>query len=220
MKEERRNLKESRLIGVAADLFARVGYKNAKMDDIAAEANVTKVTLYSYFQSKENLYMAVTYQAMSALNNVYKETIEENANRSGLESVLALLETFMEFCASNYFYSEVLLEYFSMVRSTSAGKNQEKLTEALKDSSYLRKLKDLHNLPFKWTVKEIERGKADGSIKTKLNSMLCTLHGWTTVVGYIKVLSASGSNASPLFKVDLTELKQLHLKLARIMFEH
>lgn len=219
MKEERRNQKESRLISIAADVFARVGYKNAKMDDIAAEANVTKVTLYSYFQSKENLYMAVTFQAMSALNNVYKETIEENAYRTGLESVLALLETFMEFCASNYFYSEVLLEYFSMVRSTSAGKNQAKLTEALKDSAYLRKLKELHNLPFKWTVKEIERGKADGSIKTKLDSMLCTLHGWTTVVGYIKVLSASGSNASPLFKVDLKELKQLHLKLAGIMFE-
>lgn len=189
------------------------------MDDIAAAAGITKVTLYSYFQSKENLYMAITYQAMSALNNVYKAAIEENAGKSGLESTLSLLKTFMDFCEHNYFYSEVLLEYFSIVRSTSAGKYEDKLTVAVKDSPFFYQLQELHNLPFKWTVKEIERGKKDGSIKTNLDSMLCTLHGWTTVVGYVKILSASGANASPLFNVNLKDLKDLHLKLARAMFE-
>jgi AcrR family transcriptional regulator len=218
MKEDKRIKKEQHIIRQATLVFEKVGFKNAKMDDIAAAAGITKVTLYSYFQSKENLYMAITYQAMLALNNVYKGAIEQNAGKSGLESTLALLKTFMEFCENNYFYSEVLLEYFSIVRSTSAGKIEDKLTEAVKDSPYFRQLQELHNLPFKWTVKEIERGKKDGSIKTKLDSMLCTLHGWTTVVGYVKILSASGANASPLFNVNLKDLKDLHLTLARTMF--
>jgi hypothetical protein len=155
---------------------------------------------------------------MSALNIVYKEALAANASKSGLDSTLALMETFMEFCENHYFYSEVLLDYFSMVRSSPSGKYDDKLTAAVKDSPYFDKLRELHNLPFKWTVKEIERGKAEGSIKTKKDSMLCTLHGWTAVVGYVKVLSASGGNVSPLFKVDLKELKHLHLEVAKAMF--
>jgi hypothetical protein len=218
MKEDKKQKKEHHIIQSAIAVFEKVGFKNAKMDDIAAAAGITKVTLYSYFQSKENLYLAITFQAMSALNIVYKEALAANASKSGLDSTLALMETFMEFCENHYFYSEVLLDYFSMVRSSPSGKYDDKLTTAVKDSPYFDKLRELHNLPFKWTVKEIERGKAEGSIKTKNDSMLCTLHGWTSVVGYVKVLSASGGNVSPLFKVDLKELKQLHLEVAKAMF--
>jgi AcrR family transcriptional regulator len=218
MKEDKRIKKEQYLIDQAIKVFEKVGYKNAKMEDIANAAGITKVTLYTYFQSKENLYLAITYRAMSALNNVYREAIDRNADKSGLECTLALLDTFMEFCEQNYFYSEVLLEYFAIVRSTSAGKYADKLTEAAKDSPYYYQLQELHNLPFKWTVKEIERGKKDGSIQTKLDSMLCTLHGWTVVIGYVKILTASGGNATPLFNVNLKDLKEVHMKLARALF--
>mgnify|MGYP000548050276 CR=1 FL=1 len=34
----------------------------------------------------------------------------------------------------------------------------------------------------KLTVKEIERGKADGSIRPEIDSMLHTIQGWTMVV--------------------------------------
>lgn len=218
MKVDKKLKKEQHIINCAIRVFEKVGYKNAKMDDIASAAGITKVTLYSYFQSKENLYLAITFNALSALNMVYRETIDKNVSKSGLDCALALLETFMDFCEKNYFYSEVLLEYFSLIRSTSAGKNADKLTEAAKDSSYYNKLQELHNLPFKWTVKEIDRGKQDGSIKTKMDSMLCTLHGWTAVIGYVKIATASGDNATPLFKVNLKDLKNVHLKMARTMF--
>ena len=79
-------------------------------------------------------------------------------------------------------------------------------------------MQDIQNLPFKLTVKEIERGKRDGSIQTTLDPMLATLHGWTMVIGYVKVISASGMNATPLFKVSLKELKTLNLKIASHMF--
>ncbi len=35
------------------------------MEDIALDAGITKVTLYSYFKSKDNLIMAVTYKALT-----------------------------------------------------------------------------------------------------------------------------------------------------------
>lgn len=219
MKDKKKTLKESAIISAAEEVFGEVGFKNAKMEDIALKAGITKVTLYTYFQSKENLYLAVTYKALQLLIEKYYETIDKSRENTGLESVLAILDGFMTFCEQNYLYSEVLLEYFAVVRSTSDGTNEAKLTEAVKDSIYYVKLQDLQNLPFKLTVKEIERGKKDGSIISTLDPMLTTLHGWTMVIGYAKVMSASGTNATPLFNVSLRDLKALNLKLAKHLFQ-
>jgi len=218
MNELKRSQKENIIIDSAIEVFQEVGFKNAKMEDIASKAGITKVTLYSYFKSKENLYLAVTYKAMYELNTIYTKTIKSNASKNGLESTLQLLETFMNFCEQNYFYSEVLLEYFAMIRSTSVGKDETKLTDAVKESIYYQKLQELQNVPYKLTVKEIDRGKKDGSIQTNLDSMLLTLHGWTSVIGFIKVLSASGDSTTPLFKVDIKELKNLLLRVGREIF--
>ncbi len=219
MKDNKKNLKESLIIKAAESVFGDVGFKNAKMEDIAKKAGITKVTLYTYFQSKENLYLALTFKALQLLIEKYYETIDKYKDRSGLDSVIAIFDNFMLFCENNVLYSEALLEYFALVRSTSDGTNEAKLTEAVKDSIYYVKLQDIQNLPFKLTVKEIERGKRDGSIISTLDPMLTTLHGWTMVIGYVKVVSAAGTNATPLFKVSLNDLKSLNLSLARHMFQ-
>lgn len=219
MKDNKKNQKESLMISAAEKVFGEVGFKNAKMDDIARTAGITKVTLYAYFQSKENLYLAVTHKALQLLIDKYYDTIDKNKDKTGLDSVIAIFESFMSFCEHNFLYSEALLEYFALVRSTSDGTDEAKLTEAVKDSIYYVKLQDMQNLPFKLTVKEIERGKRDGSIQSSIDPMLTTLHGWTLVVGYVKVISASGTNATPLFKVSLQDLKDLNLKIAKHMFQ-
>jgi TetR/AcrR family transcriptional regulator, cholesterol catabolism regulator len=47
------------IIGAGAAVFARTRYELASLDDIAAEAGVTKGTIYYHFDSKESLYTAV-----------------------------------------------------------------------------------------------------------------------------------------------------------------
>jgi len=217
MKDTKRTIKENNIIEAAESVFETVGFKNAKMEDIAAEAGITKVTLYSYFQSKENLYLAITYRALQSLNDAYYKSLDNNKNKKGIDSVVALIETFMTFCEENFLYSETLLEYFSLVRSTSSGQDQTKLTEATKESLYYMKLQDIQNLPFKLTAKEISRGQKDGSILPHIDPIFSTLQGWSFIIGYTKLLNANGSNKSPLFNVDLNDLKVFNLKLARTL---
>ena len=40
--------------------FSALGFAGARLNRIAAEANASKERLYSYFQSKQNLFEAVT----------------------------------------------------------------------------------------------------------------------------------------------------------------
>ena len=217
MNDAKRSAKENLIVDAAERVFSVVGFKNAKMENIATEAGITKVTLYSYFQSKENLYLALTYRGLQLLNDMYYQTIDQYKNSKGIDCVVALIETFMDFCSDNYLYSEALLDYFALVRSTSAGKITAKLTEATKESIYYTKLLDIQNLPFKLTVKEIQRGQQDGSIISKIDPMVQTLHGWATVIGYAKVITASGDHATPLFNVNLDDVKKLNLGVARAL---
>jgi len=212
MKDSKKSLKEQKIIEAAESVLERVGFTNAKMEDIAAAAGITKVTLYSYFQSKENLQLAVTHKALQLLIDKYYSCMNENKENSGLESTISIFKLFIEFSEENFLYSEALLSYFELNRSTSFGANKEKLTEALKESVYFRKIQDIQNLPFTLTVKEIERGKIDGSVREDIDPMLATLAAWTASVGYIKVTAVSGTK--PLFNVDLEILKKIQLKSA------
>ena len=47
------------ILDAAAQVFARLGFARARMDDIAQEAGLSKGTLYLYFRSKEALFQAL-----------------------------------------------------------------------------------------------------------------------------------------------------------------
>ena len=213
MKEEKRQNKEEQIIDAAEKVFSKYGYKNAKMEDVSKLAGITKVTLYSYFQSKENLYMALTYRAFQKLLNGYYQVIDKHKSSTGLNSALALLDRFMDFSTENFLYNEALLNYFSTVRSG----NENKLTEAIKESIYFKKMQDIHNLIFKLAAKEVLRGKEDGSIINDFDPMFLSLHAWTMVVGYSKVLAASGNEKKSIFHIDLSNMKKIILQTAKIV---
>ena len=49
----------SELLAVATEVFAEMGYKGARVDEIAERTRTTKRMIYYYFGSKEKLYLAV-----------------------------------------------------------------------------------------------------------------------------------------------------------------
>lgn len=212
MKAQTKLNKEIKIIEAAEKVFGNYGYKNARMEEVAKEAEITKVTLYAYFKSKENLYMAITYNAIKKLQEKCDEAVKNTAHLPGIESVIAITETFMDFCQNNHLYSEVMLDYFSLLRS-----NEDiKLTDAMKESSYYQKTQEIHNYPYKLTAKQIQRGINDNSISSGIDPIIATLTGWTSAVGYVKVAFASGgSNSTPFFKVSMDVLKKANLDVVR-----
>ena len=66
-------MKEEQIIIAAKCLFTKYGFKKVSMDEIASEAGVTKKTVYTYFQSKEEL---LKYCIKEELGNM-KKIIED-----------------------------------------------------------------------------------------------------------------------------------------------
>lgn len=66
------------LVDVARQIFAKNGFENTTMNDIATSSGKGRRTLYTYFNSKEDIYLAVIQTELGRLS----ERMEEVARRS------------------------------------------------------------------------------------------------------------------------------------------
>ena len=71
-----RPVREQQMLAVAGRVFALEGYHGASMDVIAEGVGVTKPMLYSYFGSKEGLYLAYMRQAGAELMRSLREAAD------------------------------------------------------------------------------------------------------------------------------------------------
>lgn len=86
--QQRAVLTRARVLGAAADVFAREGYSAASLNEITAEAEATKGALYFHFPGKEALAAAVVHE-QAARWPVILESVQQ-ASPNPLVAVVAL----------------------------------------------------------------------------------------------------------------------------------
>lgn len=83
VSEERRN----QIIESAIKVFAREGFANTRMEDVAAESGLSKGLLYWYFKSKEDIIIAIADLLFSAeFRKMQNLSIEGQTSRDCLEN--------------------------------------------------------------------------------------------------------------------------------------
>ena len=90
-REERRNL----ILDAASDVFCAKGLAFATMDDVAAQAQLGKGTLYLYFKSREELLMGMLARLQCRLLEQFEQI---GASKSdGMSKVRQLLTIYAQF---------------------------------------------------------------------------------------------------------------------------
>lgn len=79
LERERKHRREA-IVGIAREFFANQGYEETMIEKIALEAGYTKMTIYNYFESKEDLFIAVVSEAYKKLY----ETMDSHLNQEGV----------------------------------------------------------------------------------------------------------------------------------------
>ncbi|MFX1368249.1 MAG: TetR/AcrR family transcriptional regulator [Promethearchaeota archaeon] len=103
--ERERTQRREAIISVAEDIFAKQGYSEAMVDEIATEAGYTKATIYNYFDSKDDLYIAVATRAFDKLIEIMDKTLSQPDAVYELRSLGNAYLTFVEECP---FYAEIM----------------------------------------------------------------------------------------------------------------
>lgn len=89
---------KAKLVDVARQLFAKMGVENTTMNDIALASKKGRRTLYTYFKSKEDIYMAVAESELDILSDTMKRVVEKNISpdRKIIEMIYTRLDAVKE----------------------------------------------------------------------------------------------------------------------------
>lgn len=80
VSEEHKAIIKNMIYEAALKNFSKSGYANTKMEDIAKTADVSKGTLYLYFQSKEDLFYHMCRQNQQTLLEVRESLFKNKAS--------------------------------------------------------------------------------------------------------------------------------------------
>lgn len=85
----------AKLVDVARQLFAKKGVEDTTMNDIAVASRKGRRTLYTYFKSKEQIYMAVVESELEMLSDRLKEAAGKtmSPDKKILELIMTHLDT-------------------------------------------------------------------------------------------------------------------------------
>ncbi len=80
MKQHKNKEKYLRIIGAATRVFARRGFYQAKVSEIAREAGVADGTIYLYFENKDDILISLFEEQMKIVLTNMREQVEATEN--------------------------------------------------------------------------------------------------------------------------------------------
>ncbi len=101
---------KAKLVDVARQLFAKTGVENTTMNDIALASKKGRRTLYTYFKSKEDIYMAVVESELDILLETMRRVAGKNSSPD--EKILELIYTRLDVVKEVVYRNGTLRAYF------------------------------------------------------------------------------------------------------------
>ncbi|MEN6330182.1 MAG: TetR/AcrR family transcriptional regulator, partial [Methanobacteriaceae archaeon] len=156
-KEKEREIRRKDIIDAAEELFFAKGFDNVSMNDIAAQAEMARGTLYLYFKNKNDIYAAIAIRAAKVLGEMFSEV---PTDLTGIEKIRALSSTYYQFYKKHTGYYHAY--YHSGVFD-------------YKSSQTMEKLKMVRKINFEVVSNVIRGGFADGTIREDIDPEATTL---------------------------------------------
>lgn len=108
------------ILEAARKIFARKGFDNATVDEIAEAAGVAKGTVYLYFQSKRDIYLEALRRGLAA---VIEETSRDmDAAPTAADKIRAFIATRVRYAEENRDFVAIYLAEFGNIRGECSHK--------------------------------------------------------------------------------------------------
>jgi len=188
------------IINAAKKLFYEKGFDNVKMEEVAQVSEFTRKTIYTYFQSKTDLFFVILKEAFENFWNEFSQSLEEDL--SGYDLFFRFGLAYFDFYKQNPEYY-LLINYFDL----SMKKDLEKYSSST--LAEWEKIDDLMNLFFK---EALEKGIENGQFRQDLKRDLSVDYYWKSVFGIIHQYVFHPKYPDECYKIELEYLLRGFLK--------
>ena len=193
-KEQRRQL----ILDAAQDVFFRKGLDITTMDDIAAEAELAKGTLYLYFKNKEEIQYEISLRGVELLNRKLHAVVDPA--KPGLDNLLRIGWAFIEFSYEETKFFNLFL-FFQKFDIHSLDISPERVEDYFLNLS-----------PFRLLIDLVEKGMQDGSLRSDLpvNDTATTL--WSNIMGLL-IVQHFKKEIYEIFQVDSRKILETNFEI-------
>lgn len=191
MRKERNPEKSRNMILAAAEKeFAEKGFYGARVDEIAAAAEINKRMLYAYFGDKEELYKQVLRHSYRKMEEAEEQLVARKL--SGEELITGIVNAYFAFLTENPAFVNLLM------------------WENLNKGRYLKEIEAtaIERKTIGYFIKAIDEGKEKGVFRKNIDS-------FQTVLSLITTCFSNFSNQytlSRLFHTDLTDRENIEMR--------
>jgi len=198
-RERERTARREAILDAATDLIASEGYYGLRMDAVADAAELSKGTLYLYFENKDALCAAVATRLIDTFLPFLRSALDDAS--TGLDAIRALLHAYYDFTQDHPHHFRFALAWLS------AGERMDDSTDAFQ--TYRGRVGHMLSL----VAASLERGQADGSIRPDLDPFSQAIQIWTSFLGVVLVgLNREAMAQRVPAPVDLEALLPLHVE--------
>ncbi len=112
--------RQQEILEAAREVFFEKGIHRATMDDVAAQAEISKGTVYLYFQSKESILAHLLLEGLSILLSQLEAAYAPQEPLSAEQHLRQLVEAYWQ-------YSQTYPDYFRLLMALDRGRFQERV---------------------------------------------------------------------------------------------
>ena len=210
MNKEIKGKRVGHIVNSAETIFFEKGFAQASISDICKLANCSRTTLYSYFESKENIYLAVAEQSFRKFLQYFSDL--SISGKTGLDRLLLMAKGYLDFSQQwpkNY---QLILNFYGILKVIDNKVMQTELHQNLAKSPLFEKVRILSEIPLQILTAEIQAGQKDGSIATSIASEQHLINIWA----YLRGLSDLSTDRNSI-RILGKEVKDLEQYVINIM---
>lgn len=197
-RQREREARRQAILDATERLVIRRGLWATTMEDVAAEAELSKGTLYLYFENRDALCAALAERNIQSLLPDIDEAVTQA--RSGLEGLGGALRVFARFFATHPHLVKMAASW--MLAGVQCAPDEADFAE------YRKRLGSVMAL----VVQSIERGQRDGSLRLDVDARLLAVQAWGGLIGtFIIQLNREDLSRRLPFPIDADALVPLYV---------
>jgi len=167
-----KELRRKSILNAGKKLFKKIGFIDTSMDMVAAEAQLSKGTLYLYFKNKDDLYATCVLE--DGLNQLAKYfEVSEQANRSIVDTIISYTDDFFRF-------KQEYPDLFNLM----IGVNSASTIELNNISAETReKMEEMQKKIFRQRVEFFQKGIDEGVLDENISTCYAVVQLWVSITG-------------------------------------
>jgi AcrR family transcriptional regulator len=198
-RERERAQRREDILQAAREVFFERGIHHATVDEVAEQAEVSKGTVYLYFDSKETILAHLLLEGLERLvgdlESAFAPADSVAAPQRMRRLALAYLKFFQKYPS-----------YFHLMSAFDRGRFQEAIPAELYGQVLTRSLRGLE-----WLVRAVEQGRAEGALRTSdarqaASVMWAGLNGVLVLLNHPLRRDMVASDLEPLYVATLDVL--------------